>query len=363
MKYILSPVGTSSLINGSTDEQRKAVNHNANVKNKEAISREDFAVLERRIREVRQDFLSAFIADASRKSAEVNGICAVYKRDLSEGGRDFHRLLCTDTWLGETAAELAKGWLESQGLTVQVLRQADLQMTDLNLFQDALSNIVKWCDEEIRGYKESGYKIIFNLTGGFKSVQGFLQTLALFYADETVYIFETSDKLLRIPRLPVRLDLQQTVKENLRTIRRLSLNLPVDESELARLPETFLLRLGKEYTLSAWGEIVWKQTKEEAYQEKIYPSPDEKLAYGKNFLPSIESFNLNSERLAKINNQIDKLIVFLDANKNPNSLNVHTISGKSDVYEIYAWSDQDAKRFFGHYESGRFVLDRLGNHL
>jgi hypothetical protein len=32
--------------------------------------------------------------------------------------------------------------------------------------------------------------------------------------------------------------------------------------------------------------------------------------------------------------------------------------------EFYAWSDQDVRRCFGHFEAaGQFVIDRLGDHL
>jgi hypothetical protein len=59
--------------------------------------------------------------------------------------------------------------------------------------------VIRWCQDTLPGYRESGYHIVFNLTGGFKSIQGWMQTLGMFYADEIVYIFETGKELLPGP--------------------------------------------------------------------------------------------------------------------------------------------------------------------
>ena len=89
--------------------------------------------------------------------------------------------------------------MAQQGLTALFQRQRDLRTDSLDSFQMALSDLVRWCDEEVAvaPYRHS-YRVLFNLTGGFKSIQGFLQILAQFYADETVYIFESGDVLLRM---------------------------------------------------------------------------------------------------------------------------------------------------------------------
>src|SRR5699024_1659300 len=138
-------------------------------------------------------------------SAELNGILTFYEDKLHKRQQDQHYLLCTDTWLGEQTAQLVKFWLEKHGLGVQLYRQSDLKTEDLTSFQLALSEIVKKFSVIIEGYCNQEYYIVFNLTGGFKSVQGFLQTLAMFYADEAIYIFETGTELLRIPRLPLQM--------------------------------------------------------------------------------------------------------------------------------------------------------------
>ncbi|MBK8043622.1 MAG: hypothetical protein IPK21_13770 [Haliscomenobacter sp.] len=72
---------------------------------------------------------------------------------------------------------------------------------------EAIKDLLKWCDETLPGYRTAGYEIIFNLTGGFKSLQGYLNTIGMFYADRIVYIFESGQEVIAIPKLPVKLEM------------------------------------------------------------------------------------------------------------------------------------------------------------
>ena len=171
---------------------------------------------------------------AMKMSAELNGIIKIYNGKITNNG-DFHFLLSADAWVGEETAKIVKNWLEHHnGLIVTIHRQTDLQTADISAFQLSLSDLIKKLSEEIPEYSRQGYKIIFNLTGGFKSVQGFLQSIANFYADETVYIFETSSELLKIPKLPVRMDAQLVVEEKFSVFRRLSLGINIDSTLILR---------------------------------------------------------------------------------------------------------------------------------
>ena len=76
---------------------------------------------------------------------------------------------------------------------------------------------------------------------------------------------------------------------------------------------------------------------------------------------------LAADRLELINNRIDQLNKHLaDNHYNPPSLDFKQLKGKSmapSTHEIDAWSDQDAKRIFGHFEGRIFVLDKLDKGL
>ncbi len=116
----------------------------------------------------------------------------------------------------------------------------------------------------IQAYQAQGYRIILNLTGGFKSINGYLQTVGTFCADEQFYLFEGSTAVMVIPRLPICLDRLSTFKDHLLTYRRLALRLHVDLNHVAALPETMLVRLGSDVALSAYGVSY--------YERKLVPS-------------------------------------------------------------------------------------------
>lgn len=365
MKFILSPVGTSLLTNNSSKEERDLLNKNSNVKSESDILPEELQILRKRISDIEAKLKDSNLNMAARMSAEINGIVKIYEGQIT-GKQDFHYLLCTDTWLGENTARLVKNFLESNGLIVEIRREAELQTKEFNAFQTALSNLAAWCAETINGYRNANYHVIFNLTGGFKSVQGFLQTLALFYADEAVYVFEQSESLLRIPRLPIRIDDEEFVKINLKTIRRLSLDLEVIEDDLQNLPETFVLRVGDMFSLSGYGEIIWKETRKKIYREEIFDSPSSKLKFGDNFLQSVEKLRLPMHRFFELNRKIDDLARELETEQKLSSLDFKELRGNPcppSTHEADAWHDHDAKRLFGHFNDGAFILDKLDKAL
>lgn len=111
---------------------------------------------------------------------------------------------------------------------------------------------------------------MFNLVGGFKSLQGYMQTLGMFYADETVYIFEAGDELLSILRLPVDFyaSARQTVLEHFGAFRKMHRR-DVPFSECSGIPETMLKIIDDQCALSEWGEIIWGAVREEKYKEEL----------------------------------------------------------------------------------------------
>ena len=361
--FVLSPCGTSLASNQACDTERTLMGKYANIKQLDRVSQDIAQKLELLINKVKDKLMNADITLASIMSAELHSIIKYYGGQL-EARRDHHVLLCTDTWLGERTANLVAEWLRSKELTVEVRRQIDLQTEDIVSFQCALSEIVRWCEEVIPGYQEAGYHIVFNLTGGFKSVQGFLQTLATFCADEAVYIFQTSEELLRIPRLPVEMAAEDTVRRNLTTFRRLSTNLAV--SDCTDIPETLLLKINEGIALSPWGDLVWQQTRRKIYGVELHPSPSEKLRFSEGFERSIRGIPV--DRLILVNERIDQIARYLETNGqyNPRSLDFKQLKGNPrlpSTHEADAWADQDAKRIYGHYEGGDFVIDTLDKAL
>jgi len=365
-KYVLSPCGTSLLTNGaSSSEERSHIFKYANVKKKEDIADDDRERLENLIHKIDGNIKSADIKTAIKMSAEINGIVSIYEGRIPKNN-DIHFLLSTDTWLGEQTSMLVEKWLKLQNknFVTIVHRHTDLQTKDLAAFQLSLSELIRKFSQEITGYSKSGYKIIFNLTGGFKSVQGFLQSIANFYADETVYIFATSSELMRIPRLPIRMDAQSIIEEHVTALRNLVMDILV--ADIACIPEIFLIKLDGETAFSPWGELMWNSSKNQIYSKELLPSPrPEKIAYAKKFKKDIKS--LSPDRIEIINNRIDQLNRHLDEKGyNPDSLDFKQLKSvlmTPSTHEMDAWADLDARRIFGHFENNLFILDRLNHGL
>lgn len=362
--WLLSTCGTSLLTNHGDDAARRLVTRHANKRTSAEVDAPDRTTLQELIERVRVWIPNAALAEVAAKSAELNTITKFYGGRPPAGG-DYHVLVCTDTWLGQATADLVKSWLQQQGCGVEVLRQKDLRTDSLAAFQLALSELVAWCDQAIPPWQGQGYRIVFNLTGGFKSVQGFMQSLAMFYADEVVYIFESQTELLRIPRLPVRMAPIDAMRDSLTTFRRLALQLPVDPAGLSAIPGTLLLHLDSEVALSPWGELTWRQARRELYAEQLWPTPSARIRYGPRFERAAGA--LPADRVALVNGRIDDLARHLErGGTNLNSLDLKPLHGNPrppSTHEIDAWADLSAWRIFGHSEGPVFILDTLGPKL
>jgi putative CRISPR-associated protein (TIGR02619 family) len=322
--FILSTCGTALLTNQVREPQeRQRINRYSNTKHPDQIPAEDRAWLQNLLHQRAAELQAADLTAVARMSAELNGVLKFYGGAMARN-HDYHLLLCTDTWLGEQVAALEAAWLRSYYCaSVEVKRQEDLQTAELEPFQLALSDLVKWSEEVLLGFQQSGYRIIFNLTGGFKSVQGFLQTLAMFYADEVVYVFQEADTLMRIPHLPIELTADDTVRRHLKVFRRLSMGLESDN--IGGMPETMLMSIDGQVGLSLWGSLVWERTRKQLYGEQLWPAPSAKVRYGERFEDSLA--RLPPDRLRMVNEKIDALAHYLETGHDRRSLDFKQLKG------------------------------------
>ncbi len=367
MNLIFSPCGTSILTNQTEKELRQLISKYANAS--EPILGSEGELLDQHLKKRREQVLRLSPKEAARLSAEINGLFHIYQGDFSRGQKDIYILLATDTWFGKETARMVDAWLRSQRIVnVQVWDDiAGLRTDNLENFHCAVTELVRRLHETLPLYKTRGFRIVFNLTGGFKSIQGVLQTLAQFYADEAVYVFETSRELLRIPRLPVILDVLPCVKENLMIWRRLALGLSVKDKDCSQIPDVFLLSIAGEITLSPWGELIWQQCKRQIYEEKFWPPPSDRITWSEEFEKEVNK--LPPDRRYEINKRMDELALHLEKEDSPNpkSLSCHRLTGKpvpECTHEIYAWSDKDARRIFGVcHGHQQFEIKKLEKHL
>lgn len=318
----------------------------------------------------RDQLLKASIEQACLMSAELNGILTFCGRQTPLPSPDVSILIYTDTWLGQQVTEILAEKLKQFGASPQLQCATSLNTADLANFREGLGNLVEWAAQTLPGYRQSQYHIVFNLVGGFKSLQGFMQTLGMFYADEILYIFESSSQLLRVPRLPLDLDAsaKKVVADQLRTFRLLHILKAITSSgpELQAIPESLLYRLGNEIELSPWGKIIWEQARRPLYQQKLQESPTDQMVYTDKFRS--DASNLHSDRLEILNTRIDDLARYLlDPDQpNPNRLDLKLLRGNPmppSTHECDAWADADCRRIFLHFDNGRAILDRATSSL
>lgn len=360
MQYILTSVGLSSITNGLRDVfSPKEIYKNSN-KQKDEIDKEFLEKFEVEFDKLKNKILSFNEKELSLLSAEINSLLKYNRFEKN----DIHTLLCTDTYLGKKASELVEVFLKSKNLTVNIYTQKDLRTDEIENFHIALADLTENLSQELQGYIDSNYEIVFNLTGGFKSVNSFLQTMASLYANKSIYIFEGSNELLEIPRLPIKVD-EEFIVENYNIFRSLELGILVDEKKVEKLHKTLVLKIDNEYSLSAWGEMVWQKVKNKIYKEKlIEPLQRDKIIYSKRFKKEFESLN-PSEKL-QLNKSIDKLERLVAFDENLKSLRYHPLKGEEASkysHEFYPLDGNDSRRVYCNEIDGKKILEKIGPHL
>jgi putative CRISPR-associated protein (TIGR02619 family) len=302
-KFVLTTVGISLLLNSlerEEEEWRRQLNQEANsqalpleVKQKvAALSSKALGVLRREN-----------IEQSRRLSAELNGLYALYDNQLEQARGDMHYLIATDTVQGAIAAETVKGFLQTYKISVDIYTPPRLSTAEPQAFSTGIKNLMHWCEKIIPNYRQKGYQIIFNLTAAFKSLQGYLNIVGMFYADRIVYIFETGSQLLSIPRLPVHVDIESLRKH--RTELALMAQGYISTAEQMQGVPEGLLEIDEKgnASLSDWGQLIWNQVRVQLLGEDLLPFP--RLLYADSFRRDFRQANAAErtelqEALAKV---------------------------------------------------------------
>lgn len=361
-QVIITSCGTSVLTNGADPETRSWLNQRTNDP-ESRFGPEDRFRLEQRAGAAHAALLAGDLPAARRLSAELNGLLGIYGGRLpGEARQDMHFLLHSDTYAGRIAAEVIAAWLQKHGLSASVVKMEFMTTRSGEEFRWGVSHLVKWCEEALADYRQSGYRVVFNIVGGFKALQGVLNTLGMFYADELVYIFETGTELIRIPRLPIVLDREGVVRRHLALFRRMGIGQPVPAPAAAGIPEAFIYIGAEGALLSEWGELVWERTRRELYAERLLDPPSQRIRYGPAFARSVEPNN-GGDRMVAINRRIDQLAQYVEGGQSQALASLHIRTLRNPLppatHELAAWSDGAAPRIYFHWEAGVVVLDRL----
>lgn len=304
---IISTVGTSLLTNLVDTKQQKLLYEYSNC-NESECPNDIKNLLDSLLPKIMEELKSVELHFLRRVSAELNGILGLYKETLSGRQDDIHFLICTDTYQGRKSAELVKSFLFNKVLVCEIIQTNKLSTKNKTVFSEGIKELLKWFDETIYGYKKSGYQIIFNLTGGFKSLQGYLNTIAMFYADKIIYIFESEQsELIEIPRLPIQIDIKPFEK-NKEKILLLNANKIYDINDFIDFPESAFDSIDDKLLLSVWGEVIWNKVKYELF-DKLPQLPF--IEYHKNFSERYGEM-VNKKQRFQLIETLAKISVMLD---------------------------------------------------
>ncbi|MBQ7195862.1 MAG: hypothetical protein IJS40_00455 [Synergistaceae bacterium] len=262
-RLTVTPCGISVFLNGTRFEHIKFLKKNIN-KSYSEYTPGELSVFEQ-ICKVRHDKLAhAELYEASTMSIELNGFIKFYDDNLDEATKDVHYLLHTDTYQGQRAAELIQSWGACNNIKFQPVLIKEINLFDVDEFQLGVNNLVKWCAEKLPAFRSQDYKIIFNLSGGFKSLQYYMQILGMFYADEIFSTFENSDELLKIPMTKISFlpNVKEVVRKNVDVFQRMQ-NKKISRSECLDIPENLLNIVNNNCSVSVFGQIAFEEVKRE----------------------------------------------------------------------------------------------------
>ncbi|MGH7961978.1 MAG: putative CRISPR-associated protein, partial [Candidatus Binatia bacterium] len=280
-KFVLTTVGISILLNSlerEEEEWRRRLNQAANAPAlPEDVQRKVDELCHRGLMLLRQ----RNVQKNRGLSAELNGLYGLYADQLEHAKGDMHFLIATDTDMGRKAACVIEEFLREQGVGVNTYIPPHLSAREPVSFSRGIKDLMRWCEENIPPYRQKQYHVIFNLTAAFKSLQGYLNIVGMFYADQIVYIFETSAQLLSIPRLPVRVDIE-ALRAHRVELALMAYGHIYAADQVQGIPAGLLEIDEKgDASLSDWGALIWNRVRAELLGDDLLPFP--RLQYTDSF--------------------------------------------------------------------------------
>lgn len=143
-------------------------------------------------------------------SAELKSISKIIDIELNNGQQEFLiYLLSSDTLSGWLASELVEKSLHqiygknSKGVKIQKIEVKviqHLQVIDQKNFNKGMANLISEVYSIVEEYWDN---VVINITGGYKSSIPFLTILGQLNGCDIYYIYENTDTLIKIPKMPI----------------------------------------------------------------------------------------------------------------------------------------------------------------
>jgi putative CRISPR-associated protein (TIGR02619 family) len=300
-RVVVSTIGTSLLtqqIDRAASEESSWYNQLRDTANCRAneISSEISAIVAT-LKQRALDILQQDSIPSIRKaSAELNGIYGLYREALNQGDRDIHYLIATDTAQGQAAAEIVQDFLRSRGIKqTAIYTPSNLSTKSSTDFSSGIDDLIVWLRREVAPLRSS-YHVCFNLVGSFKSLQGYMNTIGMFYADEIIYIFEGKDSsLISIPRLPINVD-RDLLKPHAVALAMMDAGAGLDRETVRGIPETLLGEVDGKFVLSTWGKLIWDEARQVLLARELLIFPG--LSYAQTFREDYNKITDVSKRIA-----------------------------------------------------------------
>ncbi|GAB4302674.1 MAG: hypothetical protein Fur0025_43610 [Oscillatoriaceae cyanobacterium] len=300
-------------------------------------------------------------------SAELNGIYGLYQENLKTGvtNGDTHWLIATDTGQGIATANIVKDFLLSQGLAANIYTPPQLSTASTEKFSSGIDALIIELDSIIEPErKNSNTKICFNLVGGFKSLQGYLNTIGMFYADEIIYIFEGQNSdLITIPRLPITIDYAALAPHKVQ-LALMDAGSVISAKDVVGIPEAMVYPPGdNELILSTWGKLVWQQCKKEMLSQELLAFP--RLEYLPSFREDYNKIRDKNERLklqetlAKVSRLLEESDGNTQAINSVDSINYTRYQGSNGIDHFRVTLSQ---RVSCEAVGGKLILRYYGTH-
>lgn len=278
-RLVISTVGTSLLTNQIDSECEpdwaSCLQDTANRTQEEIKSDPNVARIIQDLKQRAKNQLDeANTIEIREASAELNGIYGLYDDQLEKGKLDHHVLITTDTAQGQVTANIVEEFLRNQKVSVEVYTPEKLSTANNEFFNQGIDNLLDWLDRRVKEDKEkNNYEIYFNLVGGFKALQGCMNTMGMFYADKIIYVFEgASSNLITIPRLPITVDYSR-LTDHVPTLALLDAGAGLLPSKTEKIPEAMIAEIDGKMTISNWGQLIWNQCKNDFLSQELLEFP------------------------------------------------------------------------------------------
>ena len=137
-----------------------------------------------------------------------------------------------------------------------------------------------------------------------------MNTIGMFYADKILYIFEGEGaKLITIPRLPINLDCKAIEPYIIDfALMAAGSEMPVNNN----IPESLILKIDQEMTLSTWGNLMWGECKKTLLSQELLELP--RLEFENSFRQDYKKINKLEEKI-KLQETLAKVSYLLQQNQ------------------------------------------------